>query len=83
VNNVFHQCTNMVCLAKDINGPPLTILHAFYRPKVSIALQRMQVVFILRCVIIANEGSSRFIVVLCFLSLSFLVEVGLRAQNTI
>lgn len=67
----FCWCTNMAWLAKGINGPPLTILHAFYRPKVSTTLQRMQVVSILRCVIIADEDSSRLIALLCFPSLSF------------
>ncbi len=62
----FHQCINVVWLAKDINGPPLTILHAFYRPNVSIVLQRMRIISILRCVIIPYEGSSRLIALLCF-----------------
>jgi hypothetical protein len=76
----------------------LMIPHAFHRPKVSIALQRMQVVSILRCVIIAYESSLRFIAFLCFPSSPFfytllglvlvvehnlLMEVGLRAQNAI
>jgi len=67
----FCRCTNVAWLAKGINGPPLMILHAFYRPKVSIALQRMQVVSILRCVIIVDECCSRLIALFYFPSLSF------------
>lgn len=31
VDNFVHQCGNMAWLAKGFGGPPLTILHVFYR----------------------------------------------------
>lgn len=61
----------MVWLAKGTNGPPLVVLYAFYRQRVSIVLQRMKVVFILKCVIIAGEGFLRLVMLSIFSSLSF------------
>jgi hypothetical protein len=29
--NFFHQCVNMVWLAKGTNGPTVIFLHVFYR----------------------------------------------------
>ncbi len=52
----FHQCANMAWGAKGIGILPLSILHAFYKQKVSMTLH---VVFILKCVVMVGEGSSR------------------------
>ncbi len=52
----FHQCASVVQLAKGIGGPPLTILCAFYRQRIS--LQRTQGASILKHVVIESEGSS-------------------------
>jgi len=61
----------MVWLAKGTSGPPLVVLYAFYRQRVSIVLQKMKVVFILRCVIIVAEGFLRLVMLSIFSSLSF------------
>jgi hypothetical protein len=62
---------SMVWLVKGTNRPPLAVLYAFYRQRVSLVLKRVKVVFILRCVIIANEGFSRLVMLSVFSSLSF------------
>ncbi len=51
----LHQCANMAWGDKGIGSLLLSILHAFYRQKMSVALQ---VVSILRSVIVVGEGSS-------------------------
>jgi len=62
---------SMVWLAKGTSGPPLAVLYTFYRQRVSIVLQRVKVLFIFRCVIIADEGFSRLVMLSVFSSLSF------------
>ncbi len=37
-NNFLHQCAIMVWLTKDTCGPPLVVLCAFYKQRVSVAL---------------------------------------------
>jgi hypothetical protein len=44
---------------KGIGGPPLSILHTFYRQRVSTMLQHAQAISILRCVVAISEGSSK------------------------
>ncbi len=61
----------MVWLVKGTSRPPLAVLYAFYRQRVSLVLKRVKVVFILRCVIIANKGFSRLVMLSVFSSLSF------------
>jgi hypothetical protein len=61
----------MVQLAKCANGLSLMILRAFYRQKMSIVFQKAQALFILKCVVVASEGSSRLTTLLKFMSLSF------------
>ncbi len=51
----LYQCANMAWGAKNIVGPPLSILHTFY----TMTLQHAQVVFILKHAITIGEGSSR------------------------
>jgi hypothetical protein len=46
VDNFFYQCGNMAWLAKGFGGPPLTILHVFYRQSVLIALRKVEDAFI-------------------------------------
>jgi hypothetical protein len=65
----------MVWLAKGVVDPPLMILHAFCRQKVSVAL---------RCVVIIDESSSSLTILrfpfpflLCFLQLVGALEHNL------
>jgi hypothetical protein len=52
---------NMAWLVKGSKGPPLLIIHSFYKQKVSVALWRIQVTIVLRWVIMAvGKASSRF-----------------------
>jgi hypothetical protein len=71
VNNFIHQCPNMVWLTKDTCRPPLVVLCAFYKQRVLVALQITHATFILRCIIVAGEGSSKLTTFSGFLSLSF------------
>jgi hypothetical protein len=57
VNNYFHQSSDMKWSTKCSNGPSLAFLHAFYKQRVSIALQRVEATSIFRHVVIAGEGS--------------------------
>jgi hypothetical protein len=68
-DDLFHQCVNMVWLAKATSGLALVILHVLFRQKVLVALQRVQTIYILRHVIIVNESSFRLSVFSCFPSL--------------
>jgi hypothetical protein len=61
----------MVWLAKGIGGCLLVVLNVFNRQKVLVALQRAQVAFILRHIIIIGEGFSRLTIFLGFPKLSF------------
>jgi hypothetical protein len=45
--------------AKGAGGPPLSVLHTFYRQRVLVALRCVQVISILRCVVTLDEDSSR------------------------
>lgn len=56
-NNLFHQCPNMTWIVKDIGSLPLSILHSYYKQKVSMMLQQVQATFIQRCVVIVVYGS--------------------------
>jgi hypothetical protein len=60
----------MVWEVKDTKGPPLLVLHAFYEQRVLMALQHVQAISILRCVVIIGEGSFRLSVFLGSLPLS-------------
>jgi len=40
-NGFLHQCANMMWATKGIKGLPLSILHAFYKQKVLVALQHV------------------------------------------
>ncbi len=51
----FHQCASMTWLAKGINGPRLTVLCAFYRQIVLVALQRTHVDSILKHVVVVAD----------------------------
>jgi hypothetical protein len=65
ISNCFHQCVNMAWWAKGTKALLYwSILRALYRQKVLVALQRLYVTFILRCVIIVCEGSCRLIITL-------------------
>jgi hypothetical protein len=44
--------------AKDTGGLPLSVLHAFYKQRVSMAFQQMQAISILRHAVAISEGSS-------------------------
>jgi len=71
MDDFLHRYTNKVWLAKGTNGPPLVVLRAFYRQKMSTTFQKVQVPSILKCVVVASEGSSRLIMFLRIFSLSF------------
>ncbi len=60
----------MVRSAKGIRGPLLLVLWAFYKHRVTIALQRAQASAILREVVIVNEASSKLGTLYKFLLLS-------------
>jgi len=57
VNNFFHQSNEMEWSTKCSSDPLLTILHAFDKQRVSIALQRVEATSIFRHVVIVGEGS--------------------------
>ncbi len=40
-NNFFHQCASMIWLRNGTNNPPLVVLHAFYKQRMLIALQKV------------------------------------------
>jgi hypothetical protein len=63
----------MAWLAKGFGGPPLTILHVFYRQSVLIALQKVEDAFILKCIIVVGEAPSRLITLSSFPSPFFYV----------
>jgi hypothetical protein len=42
-NNFFHRCANITWSSKGFRCPPLSIIHLFYRQRVSMALQIIQV----------------------------------------
>ncbi len=70
-NNFLHQCANMTWLTKCYKGPSFSILHSFYRRKVSVALKRMQAVTIQRnAILVAWKASSRLGGFLCFSPIS-------------
>ncbi len=62
VNNFLHRCAYMAWSTKGFDGHFLAILHAFYRQRVLMVLQRTQVTSILKCVIILGEGFFKLIV---------------------
>jgi hypothetical protein len=39
-NNFFHRCASMIWLTNGTNNPPLVVLHAFYKQRMLIALQK-------------------------------------------
>ncbi len=49
---------------KGYGGPPLLIIHFFYRQKVSLALQRVQATTILRQAIVATKKA--YLGLVCF-----------------
>lgn len=57
VNNFFHQSGDMEWSTKCSSDPPLATLHAFYKQRVSIALQRGEATSIFTHVVIAGEDS--------------------------
>ncbi len=74
VNNFFHQCANMAWTTKGTGGPLLSLLCSFYKQRVLMALQKIQVASILRHVVIAREGFFKLRVLLN-LPLLFLVDM--------
>jgi len=73
VDEFFHQCANMVWGVKGTLGPPLLVLCTFYKQKVSMALKRAQMIFILKHVIVVNEGLFRLGVFLGGLPFLYLI----------
>jgi hypothetical protein len=61
----------MVWLAKGTDRPPLTNICAFYRQRISVALQRVHATSILKHVVVASECFSRLPMLSRFLSFSF------------
>ncbi len=59
-------------------GPPLSVLDAFYRQWVSVVLDYVQTVFILRHAIVVGEGSSRLGVLQEVLPFSYLICFSLQ-----
>ncbi len=59
MDDFLHRYINVVWLAKGTDGPPLANLHAFYKQRMSIVFQKAQAPSILKCVVVASEGSSR------------------------
>jgi hypothetical protein len=59
VDKFLYQCANMTWGTHGIKSPPLSILCTFYRQKVSVGLQRVQVFSILRHVVVVGEVSLR------------------------
>jgi hypothetical protein len=59
VNSFFHRFVNMAWIAKGIEGPPLSMLRFFYRHRVSVALQKMNVAPISKLAITTREDLSR------------------------
>jgi hypothetical protein len=49
----------MLWTAKGTGGPPLSVLHTFYRQRVLVALQRTHAASISRWAVIAGKGFSR------------------------
>jgi hypothetical protein len=60
----------MAWIRKGTRGPPLSVLRSFYKQRVLMALQRVQVTSILRWAIIVGEGSSRLGILLGLPTLS-------------
>lgn len=59
VTGFFHWCINMAWGAKGTKSLPLLVLCAFCKQIVSMALQHVHVIFILKCVVVVGEGSSK------------------------
>jgi hypothetical protein len=60
VSFIPHLRNNMAWFVKGFQGPPFSIICSFYRWRMSVALQRVQVTAILlRAVVAASEASSR------------------------
>ncbi len=47
----------MAWVVKGIRGPPFSVLHSFYKQRMSMMLWQAQVNFIPRCVVIVVDGS--------------------------
>jgi hypothetical protein len=71
-DNFFHRCVNMVWTTKGTKGPLLSVLHSFYKHKVSMALQRAQATYISNRVVIVGEGSFRLGVLTSLSTLFFI-----------
>jgi hypothetical protein len=70
-DNFLHRCANMTWLAKGFEGPPLSIIRSFYRYKVLVVLQRIQVATILHWAIVTiGKASSKLGVLLGFSPIS-------------
>jgi hypothetical protein len=52
-DDFLHQCANMMWSTIGFGGPPLSIICSFYRQRVLVDLQRIQVTTILRWAIMA------------------------------
>jgi len=59
VDEFLHWCANMAWEAKGTWRFPFLVLSTFYRLKVSMVLHHAQIMFILKCVVVGGEGSSR------------------------
>jgi hypothetical protein len=56
----FHRCANMVWSTKGSKGPPLSIICSFYRQRVSVAFQKVQITSILcRTIVTTREAAFR------------------------
>jgi len=69
----------MAWIAKDIEGPPLSMLRFFYRHRVSVALKKKNVAPISRWAITTREDLSRLGILfglLPFLSINMLYATG-------
>jgi hypothetical protein len=54
-NDFFHRRANITWSLKGFKSPPLSIIHLFYRQKVSMALQTIQAATILYWAVVAIE----------------------------
>jgi hypothetical protein len=50
-DNFLHQNVYVAWLVKGFGGPPLLILHSFYRQRMYVVLHRVHIATILRCVV--------------------------------
>jgi len=73
-NDFFHGCANITWSLKGFKSPPLSIIHLFYRQKVSMALQTIQAATILYWAVVAiKEATLRCDVLPSFYSFNFIL----------